>query len=74
MNSLGRNRDFVLVQIGQLLSSAGGQTAAVAYPLVVFSMTHSPALAGVVSFTRIVPSVLFGPFLASCPIASTAKR
>ncbi|MGI5225173.1 MFS transporter [Actinoallomurus sp. CA-142502] len=61
MNSLRRNRDFLLLQVGQLLSSAGGQAAAVAYPLVVLAVTHSPALAGVVSFARMVPSVLFGP-------------
>src|SRR5690606_18083946 len=61
MSSLRRNRDFVLLQIGMLLSGAGGAATAIAYPLVVLMATHSPALAGVVAFARMVPSVLFGP-------------
>jgi MFS family permease len=57
---LGRNRDFVLMQAGQLLSSAGSSFTSVAYPLLVLSLTHSPAKAGLVSFARLVPSPLLG--------------
>jgi MFS family permease len=54
---LHRNRDFVLLQIGQLLSSTGTQSTAIAYPLL--AITHSPAKAGVVAFARALPDVLF---------------
>src|SRR5689334_20490150 len=58
--TLRRNRDFVLLQAGQLLSSAGSSLTSVAYPLLVLSLTHSPAKAGIVSFARILPVPLFG--------------
>lgn len=60
VQSLRHNRDFVLLQVGQLLSITGSQAATIAYPLVVLAVTQSPALAGVVSFARMVPSVIFG--------------
>jgi MFS family permease len=50
-----RNRDFVLLQAGQLLSNAGTQSTSIAYPLLVLAVTHSPAKAGIVGFARIVP-------------------
>jgi MFS family permease len=56
---LRRNRDFVLLQIGQLLSSAGTSSTSIAFPLLVLAVTHSPAKAGIVAFARSVPSVLF---------------
>jgi hypothetical protein len=52
---LRRNRDFVLLQAGQLLSSAGSQATAIAYPLLVLALTHSAVKAGVVSFARTLP-------------------
>jgi hypothetical protein len=45
----------VLLQAGQLLSSAGTQSTASAYPLLVLAVTGSPARAGVVGFARIAP-------------------
>ena len=56
---LRRNRDFVLLQIGQLLSSAGTSSSSIAFPLLVLAVTHSPAKAGIVAFARSVPLVLF---------------
>jgi Transmembrane secretion effector len=56
---LRHNRDFVLLQIGQLLSSAGTSSSSIAFPLLVLAVTHSPAKAGIVAFARSVPSVLF---------------
>ena len=56
---LRRNRDFVLLQIGQLLSSAGTSSSSIAFPLLVLAITHSPAKAGIVAFARSLPSVLF---------------
>src|SRR2546423_3431826 len=48
----------MLLQAGQLLSSAGTQSTSIAYPLLVLAITHSPAKAGIVSFARIVPAAL----------------
>ena len=62
MTPLRKNRDFVLLQAGQLLSAAGTQATAIAYPLLILALTHSPARAGVVGFTAIVPYALFGLF------------
>jgi hypothetical protein len=56
---LRRNRDFVLLQVGQLLSSAGSSSTSIAFPLLVLAVTHSPAKAGIVAFARSLPSVLF---------------
>ena len=55
---LRRNRDFVLMQAGQLLSAIGTASTTVAYPLLALAVTHSPARAGWVTFARVVPSLL----------------
>ena len=57
---LYRNRDFMLLQSGQLLSTFGGAFTTVAYPLLVLSLTHSPAKAGLVTFARFLPAPLIG--------------
>jgi hypothetical protein len=57
---LRRNRDFVLLQGGQLLSDLGTQSASIAYPLLVLALTASPAKAGLVSFARLLPFGLLG--------------
>ncbi|MDX6486209.1 MAG: hypothetical protein QOF43_1362 [Gaiellaceae bacterium] len=64
---LRRNRDFVLLQVGQTLSTIGSESTAIAYPLLVLAITHSPVQAGVVGFARIVPWALFG-FLAGAAV------
>jgi MFS family permease len=56
---LRRNRDFVLLQTGQALSTVGSESAAVAYTLLVLELTHSPTKAGLTGFARLVPWVLF---------------
>ena len=56
---LWRNREFVLLEAGRLLSSAGNQISFIAYPLLVLAETGSPAKAGLVSFARLLPSLLF---------------
>jgi len=56
---LRRNRDFMFLQAGQLLSSAGTQSSSVAYPLLVLAVTHSSAQTGVVAFMRVLPFTLF---------------
>jgi predicted MFS family arabinose efflux permease len=57
---LRRNRDFVLLQFGQLLSAIGVQMTAIAYPLLVLALTHSAAKAGLVGFARVVPYPVCG--------------
>ena len=58
---LRRNRDFVLLQTGQMLSAAGSQVASIAYPLLVLALTHSPARAGIVGFATLLPGLLVAP-------------
>ncbi|MBA3736673.1 MAG: MFS transporter [Actinobacteria bacterium] len=59
---LWRNRDFVLLETGRLLSTMGSASTSIAYPLLVLAVTHSPAKAGLVSFARLLPSAVFGLF------------
>ena len=56
---LRKNRDFVLLQGGQLLSNVGTQITQIAYPLLVLGLTHSPAKAGFVAFARALPLWVF---------------
>jgi MFS family permease len=72
LTPLRRNRDFVLFQIGQLLSAVGTSTALIAYPLLTLAVTHSPARAGVVSFAQFLPIVLFS--LASGVVGDRVDR
>jgi predicted MFS family arabinose efflux permease len=52
---LRRNRDFVLLQSGQLLSLLGSGATTIVYPLLVLAVTHSPAKAGIVGFASLLP-------------------
>jgi hypothetical protein len=56
---LRRNREFALLQAGQLLSNLGSQATAIAYPLLVLAVTDSAAKAGLVAFARMLPLALF---------------
>ena len=56
---LRRNRDFVLLQIGQALSTTGSESTQIAFPLLVLALTGSPAKAGIVGFARFLPYVVF---------------
>jgi MFS family permease len=57
--SLRSNRDFVLLQAGQLLSAFGSSMSALAYPLLALAITHSPAKAGYVGAVIFIPLVAF---------------
>lgn len=46
--SLWRNRDFLLLWLGQAFSSVGGEATTLALPLLVLAITRSPVQAGVV--------------------------
>lgn len=56
--SLWRNRDFVLLQSGQLLSTLGSGLSAIAYPLLALALTHSAADTGYVGAVELAPLVL----------------
>jgi MFS family permease len=56
---LHRNRDFLLLQTGLLLSSGGSQMSAIAYPLLVLTLTGSAAKAGIVAFVRLFAMAVF---------------
>ncbi|MDE3133917.1 MAG: MFS transporter, partial [Acidobacteriota bacterium] len=53
------NRDFQLLWLGEALSDIGSQSATVAYPLLVLSLTGSAARAGVVGLAKWLPLALF---------------
>lgn len=56
--SLWRNRDFVLLQSGQLLSTFGSGLSGIAYPLLALAVTHSAAKTGYVGAVELAPLVL----------------
>ncbi len=59
MNSrLQRNRDFMLLQSGQLLSTFGSGLSGIAYPLLALALTHSAAKTGYVGAIELTPLVL----------------
>ena len=66
---LRRNREFVLLESGRLLSSAGTAATTIAYPLLTLALTGSATKAGVVGFARLVPYALF-----SLPAGLAADR
>ena len=50
----------MLLLSGRLLSAIGSQVTAIAYPLLVLAVTHSPAKAGLVGFAGLLPHAVFG--------------
>ncbi|MBA2513227.1 MAG: MFS transporter, partial [Solirubrobacterales bacterium] len=69
MTPLWRNRDFMLLLTGRLLSTVGSQVTAIAYPLLVLAVTGSPAQAGIVGFARLLPHAIL-----SLPAGVAADR
>lgn len=59
MTPLWRNRDFMLLLGGQVVSTVGTRVSAIAFPLLVLAQTRSPAKAGVVGFAQTLPYLLF---------------
>ncbi len=57
--SLWHNRDYLLLWSGQAFSDMGGAVSELAFPLLVLSVTHSPAQAGFVAALRALPATLF---------------
>ena len=59
LRSLWRNRDFLLLWNGQTISTLGTNISTLALPLLVLALTHSPAQAGLLTATRLLPYLLF---------------
>lgn len=55
---LRHNRDFVLLQSGQLLSTFGSGLSTIAYPLLALALTRSAAMTGYVGAIELTPLVL----------------
>ena len=60
--SVLRNRSFLLLWVGQLVSQVGDRVHAIALMWWVLETTGSAALMGMVLIFATVPSVVFGPF------------
>jgi len=56
---LWRNRDYLLLISGQGVSSVGSQISLVAFPLLIFALTHSAAQTGLITAVRSIPYVIF---------------
>jgi Transmembrane secretion effector len=56
---LRRNRDFQLLWGGQAVSVLGSQISKIAYPLLVLTLTGSPARAGIAGFAAMLGYLLF---------------
>jgi predicted MFS family arabinose efflux permease len=56
---LWRNRDFLLLWTGQVVSTIGTRVSGLAYPLIVLAITGSAAQAGLVAAAQTVPFVIW---------------
>lgn len=57
---LWRNRDFVTLWSGGLISALGTGISSLSYPFLMLAMTHSPAQAGLTGALRALPYLLLG--------------
>jgi predicted MFS family arabinose efflux permease len=67
--SLARNRDFMLLWGGQVISTLGSTTCQVVYPLLVLALTDSPAAAGLAGALRFIPYLVL-----SLPVGALIDR
>lgn len=56
---LWRNRNYMLLWSGQIISSVGSQVSQFAFPLLVLFLTHSAAQAGFIGALRALPYLIF---------------
>ncbi|TMH33426.1 MAG: MFS transporter [Betaproteobacteria bacterium] len=57
--ALFRNRDYMLLWSGQVVSTLGSSASYVVYPLLILAMTGSPAAAGIAAALGNLPYLLF---------------
>lgn len=67
--SLWRNPDYMLLWSGQIISTLGTTASAIVYPLLILSLTNSPAAAGLVGAIGAVPYIVF-----SLPVGALIDR
>jgi MFS family permease len=56
---LWKNKDYMLLWGGQVISTLGTTASSIVYPLLILSLTHSPTVAGGVAAMHAVPYLLF---------------
>lgn len=57
-DGLWRNRDFFLLMSGQTISTIGSSISGIAAPLLILTLTHSPAQAGIAAALEALPFLL----------------
>jgi predicted MFS family arabinose efflux permease len=57
--ALFRNRDYMLLWSGQVVSTLGSSASYVVYPLLILAMTESPAAAGIAAALGNLPYLIF---------------
>jgi predicted MFS family arabinose efflux permease len=67
--ALWRNRDYMLLWSGQLVSTLGSMASSIIYPLLILELTGSPAAAGIAGALRWIPYVIF-----SLPVGALIDR
>ena len=67
--SLWRNRDYLLLVVGQVISTLGSQFSLIGFPLLALFITNSPAQAGLIGSVRLLPY-----FLLSLPAGALSDR
>lgn len=67
--SLWKNRDYILVWCGQVVSTFGSAVSSVVYPLLILKLTNSPASAGIASALTSIPYIVF-----SLPVGALIDR
>src|SRR5437588_9580179 len=57
--ALWRNRDYMLLWSGQIVSNVGSMVSQLAFPLLILALTGSPAQAGLAGALRALPYLIF---------------
>ena len=66
---LTKNRDFMLLWGGQMVSNMGSMASQVIYPLLILALTQSPAAAGIAGSLRMIPYLVL-----SLPVGALIDR
>src|SRR5205809_1489754 len=66
---LAKNRDFMLLWAGQMVSNMGSMASQVIYPLLILALTQSPAAAGIAGALRMIPYLVL-----SLPVGALIDR
>lgn len=66
---LSRNRDYLLLWSGQVVSTLGSTASTVVYPLLILALTGSPGAAGIAGALRAAPYLVF-----SLPVGALIDR